>query len=383
MAASPRRIRWPFIVLAGLAIALVLWVVLGKPPAKPKTTPPVAVAVATVANQDIPITVGAIGAAQAWSSVTIHAQVSGKLLSVPVAEGGFVRAGQLLAQIDPAPFQAALLQAQGALKRDTAQLENAKLDLARYQKLAAEDSISGQQVDTQAALVKQDEGVVMVDQGAVDTARINLDYCRIVSPTTGRVGVRLVDAGNLVSSSDTTGIIIVNQIAPIAVTFTVPQGDFQRLSQASNGFSIALPTQALSQDTGALLDTGTLTIADNRVDPNTATVQLKARFSNDAQRLWPGEFVNVRLTLQTLRNAVTAPAAAINQGPNGAYVYVVGAGNKVAVRPVAVAITQDATAVIKSGLTVGETVVTDGQMSLRAGMTVTARQANPAKKQAA
>jgi multidrug efflux system membrane fusion protein len=195
--------------------------------------------------------------------------------------------------------------------------------------------------------------------------------------------VRLVDAGNLVSSSDTTGIIIVNQIAPIAVTFTVPQGDFQRLSQASNGFSIALPTQALSQDTGALLDTGTLTIADNRVDPNTATVQLKARFSNDAQRLWPGEFVNVRLTLQTLRNAVTAPAAAINQGPNGAYVYVVGAGNKVAVRPVAVAITQDATAVIKSGLTVGETVVTDGQMSLRAGMTVTARQANPAKKQAA
>jgi multidrug efflux system membrane fusion protein len=383
MAASTRRIRWGFVVLGVLAIALFLWAIFGKQPAKPKQLPPVAVTVAKVASQDVPITIDAIGAAQPWSSVTIHAQVSGKLLSVPFQEGAYVRAGQLLAQIDPAPFQAALLQAQGALKRDAALLENAKLDLARYQKLAAQDSISGQQVDTQAALVKQDEGVVMVDQGAVDAAQVNLNYCRIVSPTNGRVGVRLVDPGNLVSASDATGIVIVNQIAPIAVTFTVPQGDFQRLSEVSNGFSTPLATQALSQDSGVLLDTGTLSIADNRVDPNTATVQLKARFDNGAQRLWPGQFVNVKLTLQTLSHAVTVPAAAINQGPNGPYVYVVGPGSKAAVRPVSVAATQDATAVIKSGLEVGETVVTDGQMSLKPGLVVAARQPNSAKKPSA
>jgi len=373
MATSTRRIRWGFVVLAVVAALLFAWAIFGHKAPKPAKVPPVAVSVAKVTAQDVAISVSALGAAQPWSSVTVHAQVSGKLLSVAFQEGGYVKAGQLLAQIDPAPYQAALLQAQGALKRDTALLENAKLDLARYQKLAAQDSISGQQVDTQAALVKQDEGVVMVDQGAVDAAQVNLNYCRITSPTTGRVGVRLVDPGNLVSASDTTGIVIVNQIAPIAVTFTVPQGDFQRLAQASNGFSTPLATQAFSQEANEPLDTGQLSIADNHVDATTATVTLKARFPNEGQKLWPGQFVNVKLTLQTLSHAVTVPAAAINQGPNGAYVYVVGADNKAAVRPVAVMTTQDSTAVIKSGLTVGETVVTDGQMSLRAGSTVSTR----------
>ena len=385
MAASKRRIRWGFVVLAVAAAVLFAWAIFGHKPAKPIKAPPVAVSVAKVASQDVPVSVSALGAAQPWSSVTIHAQVSGKLLSVPFQEGAFVHAGDLLAQIDPAPFQAALLQAQGALKRDTALLENAKLDLARYQKLAAQDSISGQQVDTQAALVKQDEGVVMVDQGAVDAAQINLNYCRITSPTTGRVGVRLVDPGNLVSTTDTNGLVIVNQISPIAVTFTVPQGDFQRLSQGSNAFRTPMATQAFSQETGASLDTGELSIADNHVDPTTGTVTLKARFPNGSQTLWPGQFVNVKLTLQTLSNATVAPAAAINQGPNGAYVYVVGPDNKVAMRPVTVATTQDNMAVIKSGVSAGETVVTDGQMSLRPGLTVAARGASgaPGKKKPA
>ncbi len=178
-----------------------------------------------------------------------------------------------------------MLQAQGALKRDQALLQAARVDLARYQKLKSQDSIASQQVDTQAALVKQDEGLVMIDQGQVDTARINLGWTRIASPVTGRVGVRLVDPGNLVSTSDTTGLVIVNQITPIAVTFTVPQGDFQRLYDVSAGFTKPLITQALSQDTGALLDTGDLSIADNHVDPSTGTVTLKARFPNGASTL--------------------------------------------------------------------------------------------------
>ena len=369
MAASKRRIRWGLSAVGLLTVAS-----LGAcQPAKPPKPPPVAVTVAKVTSQDVPISVTALGAAQPWSSVTVHAQVSGKLLSVDFQEGAFVHAGQVLAQIDPAPFQAALLQAQGALRRDAALLENARLDLERYKKLAAEDSISGQQVDTQAAQVKQDEGLVLIDQGAVDTARINLGYCRITSPTTGRVGVRLVDPGNLVSASDTTGLVIVNQISPIAVTFTVPQGDFQRLSEASDAFRRPMTTDAFSQENGAALDSGELSIADNHVDPATGSIGLKARFPNAGQKLWPGQFVNVRLTLQTLPNAVVVPAAAINQGPNGPFVYVVGADNKVALRPVVVAATQDTTAVMKSGLNVGETVVTDGQMSLRPGSTVAAR----------
>jgi multidrug efflux system membrane fusion protein len=321
----------------------------------------------------MPIVITALGAAQPWSAVTIHAQVSGKLLSVAFQEGAYVKAGQLLAQIDPAPYKAALLQAQGALRRDQALLENAKIDLARYQKLAAQDSISGQQVDTQAALVKQDEGVVLIDQGAVDTAQINLNYCRITSPTNGRVGVRLVDPGNLVSTSDTTGIVTVNQISPIAVTFTVPEGDFQRLSQASDSFRNPMPTQAFSQESNTLLDSGQLSVADNHVDSTTGSVTLKARFDNATQSLWPGQFVNVRLTLQVLPGAIIIPAAAVNQGPKGAYVYVVGADNKVVLRPVSVVTTQDTTAVIKSGLNAGETVVTDGQMSLKPGAVVATR----------
>lgn len=370
MPTSKRRFRWGFVVLGAAALVLFAWAIFGKPPAKPAAPPPVPVSTALVTSQDVPISITALGAAQPWSSVTVHAQVSGKLLSVPFAEGGDVRAGQLLAQVDPAPFQAALLQAQGALKRDEALLQDARLDLARYQKLAAQDSISGQQVDTQAALVKQDEGTVLVDQGVVKTAEVNLGYCRITSPTDGRAGVRLVDAGNLVSASDTTGIVIINQVSPIAVTFTVPQGDFQRLSDASQAFRRPMTTQAISQDNSRLLDTGALTIADNHVDPSTATVELKARFPNAKQSLWPGQFVNVKLTLQTLRQAITIPIAAVNQGPNGAFAYVVGADDKVSARPITVLADQDTVAVVQSGLKAGETVVTDGQMMLKPGLKV-------------
>jgi len=245
--------------------------------------------------------------------------------------------------------------------------------------LAAQDSIAHQQADDQAALVKQDEGTVKVDQGAVAAAQVNVNYCRIVSPVSGRIGVRLIDPGNIVSPSITTGIISVNQIVPISVTFTVPQGDFQRLSDASNAFSRTLTTEAFSQETGADLGSGELVVADNHVDPSTGTVEMKARFANLSKRLWPGQFVNVRLTLQTLPQAIAIPAAAVNQGPKGAFAYVVGPDNKVQARPIVVLTSQDQTAVIRSGLSIGETVVTDGQMSLKPGATVRIRQAAPAQ----
>ncbi len=380
----PRRLRWGFVILGALLVLLILWAIFGQhKAAKPAKIPTVPVTVAKATVRDVPLTITALGAAQAWQAVTIRTQVNGKLVKVAFHEGSYVAKGALLAEIDPAPYRAVLLQAQGALKRDQALLAAARVDLKRYQTLVAQDSIAKQQVDTQAALVKQDEGTVLIDQGTVAAAQVNVNYCKIRSPVAGRVGVRLVDPGNIVSTSDTTGIVTVNQIMPIAVTFTVPQGDFQRLSDVSGNFTRPMATEALSQETGAPLSAGELSIADNHVDQTTGTVALKARFGNADKRLWPGQFVNVSLTLQTLAHATVIPAAAVNQGPKGAFAYVVGADKTVTARPLTVAATQDAIAVIKAGLQPGETVVTDGQMSLKPGSTVAIRQPNGAVASAA
>ena len=402
--AARSRFRWQFLALAALAIVLVAIAILWKP-AKPPTAPkavPVSTAVATA--QDLPVSVTTLGAAQAWTSDTIYAQVSGKLLRVSFTEGSYVKAGQVLADVDPAPYQAALTQAEGTLQRDKAALAGARTDLARYKTLNSQDSIARQTYEDQLATVGQDEGTVKIDEGAVDAAKVNLNWTRIVSPITGRAGVRLVDPGNLVSASGSTasqpstaaatssatppstggsapsgtGIVIVNQIEPIAVTFTVPQGQFQQLVELSGGFKRPLAVEALAQETGASLGQGELTIADNRVDPATGTVELKARFPNAGEKIWPGQFVNVTLTLQTLSGAITVPAAAINRGPSGDFVFVVGAGNKVSTRPVKVTWTQGQTVVIGSGLKAGEVVVQDGQMILKAGSLV--RAVKPAAK---
>jgi len=371
--AAPRRFRWGFVALAVVLAGLIAWLAHGgKTSQKAQATPTVAVATDKVAIKDFPVVVSALGAAQAWQGVVIRAQVNGRLLSVPVQEGSEVRKGQVIAEIDPAPYRAALLQAQGAEKRDQALLDEAKLDLTRYQKLAAQNSIASQQVDTQAALVKQYEGTVMLDKGAVDAAQVNVNYCKITSPVAGRVGVRLVDPGNLVATTDTTGIITINEINPIAVTFTIPEGDFQRLAGASDGFRKPLLTEALSQETNAPVGQGELSITDNHVDPSTGTVQMKAKFTNDKRTLWPGQFVNVRLTVRTLSKALTVPSTAVNQGPNGPFVFVVNDG-KAAMHPVQVLTTQDSTAVIKTGVQAGDTVVTDGQLSLKPGSKVRAR----------
>jgi len=396
MAARRQWLTWVLVALSVVIVALFAWKVFFKKPAATPKPPPVSVSVATVTAQDVPVSITALGAAQAWTSDIILAQVSGMLVSVDFAEGTDVKAGQLLAQVDPTPYRAALTQAQGALERDQALLAGARLDLRRYQTLAAQESIAHQIFDDQTALVKQDQGLVLLDRGAVATAQINLRWCRIISPIAGRTGVRTVDPGNLVTVSQTTGttggttgttnpvgIVIVNQIEPIAVTFSVPQGDYQRLSTASNGFRKPLATQALSQDTGASLGTGELSIADNRVDPNTGTVEMKARFANTDERLLPGQLVNVKLTLQTLVHVTTIPAAAVNQGPNGPYAYVLDVNQTVSMQPLKIGWTEGATVVITTGVTPGEIVVTDGQMSLTAGTAVKVNSAVPAAKPAA
>jgi multidrug efflux system membrane fusion protein len=369
MATAPKRFRWGFLVVALVLVGMIAWLVYGnKKSARPNVPPTVAVTTTKAALRDFPVVVTALGAAQAWQAVTIRAQVNGRLLSVPVQEGAEVKKGQLIAEIDPAPYKAVLMQAQGAERRDEAALEQARLDLKRYQTLVSQDSIAKQQVDTQAALVKQLEGTVMLDKGSVAAAQVNVNYTRILSPVTGRVGVRLVDAGNLVSTGDTGGIVTINEVTPIAVTFTVPQGDFQRLAALSNGFSKPLSTQALSQETNQPLGVGQLSVTDNNVDPSTGTVKMKAKFANADRKLWPGQFVNVRLTVQTLQRAVTVPATAVNQGPNGPFVFVVnkvGGDDRARMQPVKVVTTQDFTAVIQDGIKAGDTVVTDGQLSLR------------------
>lgn len=363
--------------MGAAAIALIAWLVFHKKPAATPKPQPVSVSVAKVSVQDVPVSITALGAAQAWTSDTILAQVSGILLSVNFAEGTNVKVGQLLAEVDPAPYQAALTQAQGMLERDQALLAGARVDLARYATLVKQNSIARQIYADQLALVKQDDGIVLLDEGVVATARVNLNWCRITSPIAGRAGVRMIDPGNYVTTGGTAsgtsgpvGIVIINQIEPIAVTFSVPQGDYQRLSEVSDGFRKPLATQALSQETGASLGTGQLSIADNRVDPTTGTVKMKARFDNSGDLLLPGQFVNVRLTLQTLSNAMTIPAAAVNVGPNGPFAYVVGANQTVSMQPIKLGWTDGATAVVTTGLASGETVVTDGQMSLTSGSTV-------------
>ena len=259
----PRRFRWGFVVLGVVLLALLVWAFFASQKHEaPHGPPPVPVTVAKVASQDVPVTVTALGAAQAWQGVLIVPQISGRLTYV-AREGADVRAGDLLVEIDCGPFKAALTQAQGQLKRDQATLEGAQRDLARYQTLVAQNSIARQTAEDEAATVKQDEGTVVLDQGNLQAAQVNVRYCRISAPADGRVGVRLVDPGNVVSTATTGGgIITLNQIQPIAVTFTVPQGDFQRLVNASAGFTRPLVTRALSQETGADLGEGELVVAE-------------------------------------------------------------------------------------------------------------------------
>jgi membrane fusion protein, multidrug efflux system len=317
------------------------------------------VGIAVAAKGDIPITFEGLGTVTPLATVTVKTQINGQLTQIAFKEGQLVKKGDFLAQIDPQLYQAQLEQYQGQLVRDQALLADAKLDLARYQKLATQDSIAFQQVDTQQATVKQDEGNVLVDQAQIDTAKVNLAYCHIVSPVEGVVGIRQVDEGNYVQTSDTNGIVVITQMQPMSVIFTVPEDKILQVTRRIHD-DATLPVTAFDRTDTTQIATGTLATTDNQVDTSTGTVKLRALFPNDKEELFPQQFVNARLLVDTLKDAVIIPTPAIQLGAPGSYVYVVNSDSTVSVRVVKTGPTDGQRTALLSGLELGETVVTDG-----------------------
>jgi multidrug efflux system membrane fusion protein len=370
--------RWGMIGLCLLVVAAIVYAIWFFPAASPSAKKrdaaagqPIPVLTATAATQDVPIYQDGLGTVQAFYTVTMKAMVDGPLLSVNFKEGQDVHKGEVLAQIDPRTYQAALDSAVAKKAQDQAQLANARLDLARYQKLVANNYTSAQQADTAKAQVAQFEALVQQDQAQIDTARAQLSYTTIVSPIDGRTGIRQVDPGNIVHAADTTGMVVITQLEPIAVLFTLPQ---QALPAVAKAMADGSPqVLALAQDaTGGaskLLDTGTLTVLDNQVDSTTGTIKLKAVFPNAQHRLWPGGFVSVRLRTDTARGAVVVPPAAIQRGPHGPYVFVID-DNTATRRLVTVGYEDENRSIVTAGLKGGEAVVTEGASRLSDGSKV-------------
>ncbi|HEY7301793.1 MAG TPA: efflux RND transporter periplasmic adaptor subunit [Xanthobacteraceae bacterium] len=318
-------------------------------------------------NADVPVYLDGVGTAKALNTVLVRPQVDGKLISMSFTEGQDVAKGFVLAKIDPTTYQAQYDQAVGKKAQDEAQLGNAQLDLERYARLAQTNAVNKQQLDTQRAMVAQLQAQVKIDQASIENAEAVLSYTDIVAPLAGRTGIRMVDAGNIVHASDATGIVVITQIHPISVFFSLPQQNLPELTTALTGGT--LPIEALGAD-GNPIDSGKVLVLDNQVDQATGTVKLKAEFPNEHLQLWPGQFINVRVLIDTLRQVVVVPTAAVQRGPTGPYVYFVKDDSTVAVRPISVAQQDDRQAVIASGLDPGEIVVTSGFARLSEGTTV-------------
>jgi len=330
---------------------------------------PVPVLVTAAATSDVPVYLDAVGTIKALNTVTVSPQVDGKLLSVGFKEGDDVKKGDVLAQIDPTTYQAALDQAKAKKVQDEALLANAKLDLDRYEKLAATNAINHQQSDTQKALVQQDQALVQSDQGAVESAQATLGYTTIVAPISGRTGIRQVDEGNIVHGASSPAIVVITQIQPISAVFNLPQ---QNIDQVNSAFAKGpLQVDTLHPDNNQVIEKGKLTVVDNQVDQTTGTVKLKAEFPNAGVALWPGQFVNVRLLIDTLKGVVTIPTGAVQRGPDGTFVYVVKDDNTASMRPIVVQKQDETQTVVKSGLAAGERVVTTGFVRLTDNSKVT------------
>ena len=327
------------------------------------------VSVAAAKTGDLDVIQAALGTVTALRTVTVKTRADGMLESVQFAEGQTVKAGDTLAKIDPLPYQVALEQAEGQLARDAATLNNARLDLDRYQKLLAQDSIATQQVDAQASLVKQLEGTVKIDQAMVDTAKLNLSYTTITAPVSGRVGLRLVDPGNQIRGTDSNGIAVITQLDPITVIFTIPQDTLPRIMQRLNSGDKP-PVEAWDREQKVLLAKGFLVTTDNQIDVTTGTVKLRAQFPNVQGNLFPNQFVNVKMVVYTLHDVVTIPMAAVQRATNGTIVYVVGDDGTVSTRPVKLGPAEGEVTSVESGLQAGERVVTDGLDRIREGMKV-------------
>ena len=330
---------------------------------------PVPVIAGVALQKDVPIYLDGLGTIQALNTVTVRARVDGQLEKLAFNEGDEVKAGDLLAQLDPAPFQATLDQATAKQRTDQVQLDNARADYDRYNDLVQKKVISQQQYDTQKALVAQLDATVKNDQAAVTSAKVQLDYAHITSPIDGRTGIRLVDAGNLVRATDQTGIVVITQLRPISLIFTLPEQSLIDIQQhQENGEQLGV--LAVSRDNKKTLGEGKLTVIDNQIDITTGTIRLKAEFPNDQNTLWPGQFVNARLHLTTRKNGVVVPSAAVQRGPDGSYVYVIGEDMKVTMWPVTVAQNEGGEALIDEGLKGGEHIVVDGQYKLQPGSMV-------------
>lgn len=373
-----RSLSWPGYPSMALILLLCLaWLGCGGDPkptsARANTTQAVPVSVSTAERRDMPYYLTGLGSVSAFYTVNIKARVDGQLETVNFKEGQLVRKGDLLAVIDTRPYQVVLDQAQAALFRDQAALRDAQLNYERYKSLLEESGgMSQQQVDTQGATVAQLEGTVRNDQAAIDNAKLNLLYCHITSPIDGRVGLRQVDPGNMVHANDTNSLLVITQLQPIAVLFTLPEDNLPTVSQhMSKG---TLQVDAYSRDSQTKLGTGKLETIDNQIDQTTGTGKLKAVFDNKDNELWPNQFVNVRLLLEVRKDSTVIPAAAIQRGPQGTYVFVAKNDNTADIRPVTVAFTQDNLANIANGLAPAEVVITDGQDKLQAGSKIEVRQ---------
>jgi len=378
----PSSRRWLWLLAALLAGALAYWVLARSSQQKAaessaarsaaRSTP---VGVVTARQGAMPVVLNGLGSVTAFNTVTVRSRVDGQLVQVGFQEGQFVEKGDLIAQIDPRPFEAALAQAEGNQVRDQAQLRDARINLDRYRDLLAKQYISKQQYDDQAALVGQYEGAVKADSGAIDSAKLQLQYSRITAPIAGRVGLRLVDVGNIVHATDQSGLAVITQVQPIAALFTIPEDrlpDVMRRLQAG----MTLTVEAYDRSGRVKIADGKLLTTDNQIDPATGTFKLKAVFENNDHALFPNQFVNIRLLLETREDATIVPTAAIQRGPKGEFVYVVKTDKTVEARPVQIGLTEGSNTSIDSGLSPGEVVVIDGADKLRPGAVVEVRKSD-------
>ena len=366
---TPRQVAMAAAVLLAVVVGAIWWHSHPKKPA-PKAPPPVAVNIAPVTRADVPENLEGLGTVQAFNTVTVTARVDGRIDKVAFREGQEVKKGELLVQIDPRPYQAALGVAVATRDKDRAQLENARHDLERYQQLAPEDLLSKQTLDTQKALIAQLIAQVKGDEAAIDSARTNLDYTSIRSPIDGRTGIRLVDPGNNVRATDTNGMVVVTQLEPISIIFTLPEESFEQLSAALHRGPVT--ATALSRDDKQELDRGTVALIDNEIDQSTGTIRVKATLPNQERHLWPGQFVNVRVMTQMQHQVLTIPASALERGPDGPFTYVVQPNSTVRVAPITVGEQDGDIVVVEKGLEADDRVVVSNQYRLQPGSLVRA-----------